>query len=387
MSTSSKVSMKLKRLLCRLSKSMDRARGKGQNPNMADFIGIYRKIWEDAAGRISGDFIEIQEGLWKISCGGRTTFVNNYKVQIDDPVVLSMAGNKPLCYRMLGEAGIRVPPHETFRFPDCERPIRFMQQFDGEYYVVKPASGTAGSYGVTTHIATPGECRKAIALAAVFSEDLLIEKLVPGESYRILVLNGEVIHASRRRGVRVTGDGCATARELLVRACGGKGIRSSRRGAGWEEDRDARATLSAQGLGLESVLEKGREVLAKSVRSRNEIREEICTFYDENVTGIIGNGLRETAVRAAGILNVRFAGIDFLTVDPSASPGTDAGAVNEVNTTPGLHNHYGLDNDGDAFPAVDVLRFLLGIPKNANPSPTPGQAGIRTEFHPTRGTP
>lgn len=362
------VTMELRRALCRLYKGLARARGRGRNPNMADFTGVYKKIWEDAAGRISGRFLEIQEGFWKISIGDRTTYVNNFKVQIDDPVVLSMAGNKPLCYRMLAEAGIRVPPHHPFRFPDCDSPIRFMERFEGGFFVVKPAAGTAGSYGVTTHIAMPGECRNAIALAALFSEDLLIERLVPGESYRILVLNGEVIHASRRRGIRVVGDGRETVGNLLLGDYDPGGRRFLSRSGSLEDDRDAEATLAAQGLRLGTVLEEGREILAKSVRSREVVRKEICTFYDENVTKTIGSGMRETAIRAAEALNVRFAGIDVLTIDPYAPFGSERGVVNEVNTTPGLHNHYGLVNNGDAAPAVEVLRFLLGIPGGTNPS-------------------
>jgi len=354
---------------------------------MADFTGTYEKIWRDAAARIAGEFLEIREGLWKVSGGGRTTIVNNFKVQIDDPVVLSIAGDKPLCYGLLREAGIPVPLHESFRFPDCETPIRFMRRFVDGYFVVKPATGTAGSHGVTTHIATSAECRQAIALASLFSRDLLIERLVPGESYRILVLNGEVIHASRRRGIRVTGDGEMTVRELLHRSFGGRRGWSSWERAHWGKDRDARATLEAQGLGLDSVVEKGREILAKSFPSGGAVRKEICTFYDEDVTEIVGTEMRATSVRAAAIVNVRFAGIDILTVDPSAPARSGAWAVNEVNTTPGLHNHYALDNACDASPAVDVLRFLLGIPERMDLTSGPARGGGSSKLHPTRGQP
>ena len=350
MTSLSTFSMELRRAWCRLARGLARARGRSPNPMMADFIAIYERIWRDAAERISADFSEIQKGLWRIAYNGRATCVNNYKVQIDDPVVLGMAGDKPLCYRLLLADGIPVPDHECFRYRDHARAVRFMRRFDGGFFVVKPAAGTAGSCGVTTHIATPRECRQAIALASLLSEEILIERLVPGECYRVLVLDGKVLHASRRRGIRVTGDGRATVAELLGRIRGGA------------EDRDAQATLTAQGMTLDSVPRKGREVLARSFDNERPVREEICTFYDEDVTGLIAPGLGDTAVRAAGALKARFAGIDIITVDPTVPLGESGGAVNEVNTTPGLHNHYGLLNSGDASPAVDVLRYLFGIP-------------------------
>ena len=136
-------------------------------------------------------------------------------------------------------------------------------------FVVKPAHGTSGGVGITTHIRNFRDCRNAAALASLYCPDLVIERLIPGESYRVLVLNGEVrIHASRRRGVRVEGDGQSTIVQLVEMANQrSRGSRGRRRPPLYLSDPEIRATLHAQridpGTDLpgdgRSILLKGRE--------------------------------------------------------------------------------------------------------------------------------
>ena len=92
---------------------------------------------------------------------------------------------------------------------------------------------------------------------------------------------------------------------------------------------------------------------------------EVRTTYDEDVTGRIGYGLKEQAVRAAHSIRSRFAGVDIITKDLAIPLEESGGVINEINTTPGLHNHYHLSGgmENHSPPAVPVLRYLLGIPR------------------------
>lgn len=351
------VSTRLLRLRCRIWKAWAGATGKDPNVDMSAYIPFYKNLWQDAAMRVGGGFEELAPGYWRITAGGRSTVVHNYKVGIDDPVTFHIAGNKPLCYQLMRKEGLSVPEHLSFRLKDLEPARRFMEKREG-LFVVKPAVGTAGSRGVTTHVADFNECRRASALASLFSPDILIETHIPGESYRLLILDGRLIHAARRRGIRVTGDGKRSVRKLMEADAG----IANDAGTLWE--RDVKSLLALRAYTLDSIPGDGEDLLvsSRSGASRNHV--EALTFYDEGVTGKICEDLRDQAVRAARAIGSRFAGVDIITGDPSVPLKRSGGAIHEINTTPGLHNHYDLSGECEngTPAAVPVLEYLLGIP-------------------------
>ena len=116
----------------------------------------------------------------------------------------------------------------------------------------------------------------------------------------------------------------------------------------------------AQELTIESVPDAGRNVLVQSAYAPLEKNVEIRTVFDEDATEQIGSELRDQAARAVQALGSSFAGVDVITLDPSLPLGKAGGVINEINTTPGLHHHYGLAGGrGGVAPAVRVLDRLL----------------------------
>lgn len=324
-----------------------------------DMIPLYKKIWEQTANDLHADFTELAEGIWEIRIGDKKTRICGYKLQLDDPVLLEMAGKKSLCYELMRRNGLPVPQYARFGFEEIDTARHFMQSQDG-FFVVKPESGTSSGLGITTHIKTYGESIRAIALASLYYNKMIIERLVPGESYRFLVLDRRVIHVSRRRGVRVQGDGESTIAQLLARNRSltvredSVGVR-----AGPAFDRDSEATLQSQGLSADSIPEKGRVILAKSFAKHIRTNAEVRTVYDEDVTDLVCDDIREQAISAAQVTGIRMAGVDIITIDPSISLEASGGVISEINTTPGMHHHYRLPNDKGFQPAHQVLQFLL----------------------------
>jgi len=358
-----KLNIRLLRLKYRLDRTFKRLAGRQTYLQMSSLTGFYGNIWEEAARALSAEFNEIAHGYWEVANGANRTFINNYMVQIDDPVILNVAGNKALCYRIIRDKGLPVPDHAGYTLNELEKAEDFIRRFDAGYFVIKPSTGTSGARGITTHIESFKECVRASVLASLFSDEILIERLIPGESYRLLVLDGEMILASRRTGVWVEGDGSSTVMGLLQKEQG-RGAPAGRVRY-TDSDRDLIATLSGQGLTPSSVIEKGGKALAKSVKGRAGGYSEVRTAYDEDATKLICAGLKKEAERAAAALNSRFAGIDIVTMNPSLPLAESRGAIVEVNTTPGLHHHYNLSGNGpSAQPAVQVLKYLLRA-KNA----------------------
>lgn len=347
---SGNINISLLKLRYRLGRTLRKLAGREKYVHMTSLTGFYKRVWEEAAREIAANFTEIAEGYWKIEKGPCETFINNYVVPIDDPVVLNVAGNKSLSYRLLEEKGLPVPANSSFNIREMEVAERFMARHAGSYFVIKPSNGTSGARGITTHVRTREECLKASVLASLFSEEIIIERLIPGESYRLLVLDGRMILASKRKGLWLEGDGRSDVIALLdrggIKTCG--------------NDRDMDATLKAQGLTPGSIAEKGRRFLTKSLKNTNF--SEFRTVYDEDATRLIGPCLRQEAQLAAEALGSRFAGVDIVTTDPSVPLSKSKGAIVEINTTPGLHHHYNLSGYKPAVsPAVLVLNYLLDL--------------------------
>lgn len=335
--------------------------GRQQTVYVWEMTPLYKKIWQDAARELSASFTELADDIWEVRHQENTTRIVGHEVQLDDPVVLAVASDKAYCYRMLEKHGLPVPKFAAFSVDDLEPLKRFTETYDG-YYVVKPAKGTSAGMGITTHLRTYSECLDAAALASLYTPHLLVEQLVPGESCRLLVLDGRVIHASRRRGIRVTGDGTRNIRRLLAEELQRMRSRSNDSSPEFSSrDRDLDAILKAQGLSEDSVPEKGKEMFVKSMVKQVSVGREERTIYTENITGRICPEVREQAALAANIIGSRFTGIDIITSDISSPLAISGGKINEVNTTPGLQHHYDLENNDGRSPAVDVLRCLLKV--------------------------
>jgi len=321
--------------------------GRTESRDMSRMIPFYRRIWSEAADMIGADFREISADLWEISLNGRKTVIHNFRTALDNPVVLHQAGDKVLTYRLLSENGLPVPEHIAFRRGDVRKALDFMRRYPDGCFIVKPAYGTSGSAGVTTHIRSIGKCLTAIALASLYHERILIERQIFGETFRLLILDGKPLHATKRKGLIVVGDGRSTIRELLKRASAAM------------DDATLTAECACQGLKPESIPAKDRKVMVRAQVSSAGIPRELRTVFTDDAGTDISEALWQQASRAAAALDVTFAGVDIITVDPAVPLEQSHGAIIEINTTPGLHHHY---RDGRSLgqpPTVVLLEHLL----------------------------
>lgn len=312
-------------------------------------VGEHRAVWEAAAEAIGADFVLLSDRVWEVRRGERRTRIANDLLELDDPVVLEIAGDKELCYSLADGVGVRTPDRVVFdrdRLDDAWRHVAA----DGHPFVVKPARGTSAGIGVTVGVRTRSQLTSAMATAAVRGRRVIVERLVAGESCRLLFLDGEMIHAVRRRGVSLEPDGTSSVGELLDR--GGLG---HLRG-----DSITAAFLAAQDLTLESVPAAGARIVARGVPLGETRRDEVRTVYDEVITDLVSADLAADAGRVVAAVGSRWAGVDVVTPDPGR-PLSDVGALLEINTTPGILHH--CSPGPDACPvAVRVLERLLSGP-------------------------
>lgn len=344
----------LQRPIIRLKKKWIDWTGRSGQVYFLDRVPEYREMWRAVAEDLGGQLVPLANDLWEIEVARVRTRMHLHQTEFDNPAVLGLAGRKVAVHRLLAAAGLPVPEFAVFSLDDLEPAYRF-QAAHPTGCVVKPANGYGGQ-GVTTHVQKASEVRRAAILASLYDSELLIEVQIPGESYRLLVLEGRMVHAVRRRGPRLKGDGISRIRSLVE-------AEDTRRRAngqpGLALDRDCLFTLAYQGLSPDSVPAEGKTFVAKSVNDAARKYSEVRTVYNEVVTDLVCDSLRGDAERAARVVGSDFLGVDVITTDPAVPLQRCGGVINEVNTTPALHHHY--EASGARYPrvALDVVRALL----------------------------
>jgi cyanophycin synthetase len=317
-------------------------------------VAEYRRIWRAVTAAKGGTFTELADDLWEIRVGDARVRILNHELEFDNPVTLGLAGRKSVVHRLLCGAGLAVPEHAVFSLATIDDACRFLSGHP-RGCVVKPSGGYGGK-GVTTHVQTPAEVRRAAILASLYDAELLIEAQIPGECYRLLVLEGKVIHAVCRRGPRAQATGGATVRQLIEE----ENARRTRAGtAALTIDRDCLFTLGCQDLTLDSTPAAGRDVLLKTVNDTSRQYTEVRTVYTQAATDLVCASIRRDAEAAAQIVGSDFLGVDVITPDPAVPLARSGGVINEVNTTPALHHHYDVSREAYPQSALPVLEALL----------------------------
>ena len=322
--------------------------------NHDNVSAVYLEIWRRAARELDASLADLGSGFLELSKGSARVRVWLHWVPLEDIVANRLSLDKARVHELLAEQGLPTPEHVELDSRDLDGALEFMARRDGPC-VVKPASGTSGGDGVTSGVASREDLLRARLRASRGDRRLLIEGQVPGNAYRLLVLDGELLDAVRRHPPAVTGDGRSNVAELIAAE-----NRSRLAGGGWggfrvlTVDLEAVLALQRQGLALGSIPEAGREVTVKAVESQNAPRE------NETVTEPVSPELVGELWAAAQAVGLRLAGIDLVAPDLSRPLRESGGAIVEVNGTPGFQYHYLVARPEAATPiAVPILRRLL----------------------------
>jgi GNAT-family acetyltransferase (TIGR03103 family) len=294
-------------------------------PEGYDQLNPYARIVADEAMR-RGIRVEVTDPAWgelRLTSGGRTVLTRESLSELTSAVAMSRCDDKRVTRRILAEAGLSVPRGRTATGDDGD--AAFLAEVGR--VVVKPARGEQGN-GITVGVRTPEALAAAVALAARFCPDVLIEEMRAGEDMRVVVIDHEVVAAAVRRPASITGDGVHDIAELIER-------QSRRRAAatGGEStipiDDMTRDVLAEAGHELHDVLPEG-QVLA--VRKTANLHTG-GTIHD--VTGELHPTIAEACVTASRALDIPVTGLDLLVPAPD---GPEHVFI-EANERPGLANH------------------------------------------------
>ncbi|MBV8481113.1 MAG: hypothetical protein JOY72_12515 [Actinobacteria bacterium] len=298
---------------------------------------VYAELWGAAADEAGAEIHALGNGFLELRRDGRSVRVQNDRTPLDDYVTVLLSEDKPLVHRLLADAAVPTPRHVEVGARDLAAACAFLRA--AGTCVVKPAAQTDAGTGVTTGVRTPAQLERALLRAARSGPRVLVEQQAAGDMLRLLLLDGQLLHALRRRPPSVVGDGRSTVHDL-VHAENERRLAGQGADALWlvTIDLDCLFALERQGIRLGSVPAAGERVFVKGATSQSR-RDD-----DEPAADALPAELVADAARAARAVGLRLAGVDVVA-------GDDAWVVLEVNCTPALHPHPGV--------AVPILHALL----------------------------
>ncbi len=287
-------------------------------------------------------------------------------------IAVELASDKEETNKILGSLGLPVPRQELVQSADAA--WRAARRLGGPV-VLKPYNGNHGR-GITINVTAQDEVRAGFEAAREHSRSVIVETYLAGDDHRLLVVNGELIAATRRTPGHVVGDGASTVAQLV------EVVNSDpRRGVGHEKvltklklDREAELMLERKGYTAGSVPAAGEVVPLRSTANLS------TGGTATDVTDIIHPDNRAMAERAVRAVGLDVGGVDFLSTNIAESYKSIGGGICEVNAAPGFRMHIapseGTPRDA-AGPVIDML-FPPGTPSRVPIAAVTGTNGKTT---------
>jgi D-alanine-D-alanine ligase-like ATP-grasp enzyme len=321
---------------------------------------FYRAYWEHAADRLGAGIADLGNDYFRIALGKRSTLVNFHCVNLDSHFNKLLVDRKPFISGLIRELGYASPRFMEYTLREIEAAGDFLRDINGPC-VVKPTSDSGGR-GITTQIR---DWKRLVQASLAASRTLslpvlMIEEQIPGDAYRLLYLDGRLLHAVKRGKCTVQGDGRSDIRRLV-------GIENVNRLNGRELqalsqltiDLELKYTLADQGRSLGTVPGAGEAFVVKNVSNQNARRDQAV------VTQRVHPAYHELAARVSGQLGAHLFGVDIVTRDIAERPTESNSAVIEINIPPGLHYHeLTAGQQGFSEVGASILGYLL---KEAEP--------------------
>lgn len=287
-------------------------------------------------------------------------------------ISVELASDKEETNKILGSLGLPVPRQHLVT--SQTEAIKAAQRLGGPV-VLKPYNGNHGR-GITINITGEDEIRAAFDAAREHSRSVIVETFQEGADHRLLVVNGELIAATRRTPGHVVGDGSRTITELVEIV-----NQDPRRGVGHEKvltrlelDREANLMMERVGYTADSVPKEGQVVFLRSTANLS------TGGTATDVTDVIHPDNRDMAVRAVRAIGLDVGGVDFISPNIAESYKNIGGAICEVNAAPGFRMHVapseGTPRDA-AGPVIDML-FPPGTPSRVPIAAVTGTNGKTT---------
>jgi len=263
--------------------------------------------------------------------GSRQKRIQAAETSNTSAIAESIAQDKELTKMLLHAAGVPVPNGRVVT--TVEDAWAAAQEIDAPV-VIKPRDGNQGK-GVAVNISSHEQITLAFNVAVKISDEIIVERYLPGHDYRLLVIGKNLVAAARRDPPQVIGDGVHSIRQLVEQVNSdplrGDGHATSLTKIRFDDI--ALATLAKQDYDANSIPPQGARIILRN----NANLSTGGTATD--VTDDVHPELAARAVAAAQMVGLDICGVDIVCNSVHKPLEEQEGGIVEVNAAPGLRMH------------------------------------------------
>ena len=277
-------------------------------------------------------FIRLTDGnLVQLGHGAAQRRIWTAETDRTSAIAESIASDKDLTKTLLQSCGVPVPEGSLVR--SASEAWEEAQDI-GLPVVLKPYDGNHGR-GVSLNLMTQADVEKAYHQAARKgdSASVIVERFIPGDEHRLLVVGTRMVAAAKGESLWVTGDGehdivALVNRQINTDPRRGEGEDAPLNPVKPDVSGEIILELERQGLSPHSVPLAGQKVL---IQPNGNVAID--------VTDQVHPSIAHAAALAARIVGLDIAGIDLVAEDITRPLHEQRGAIIEVNASPGLLAH------------------------------------------------
>lgn len=258
---------------------------------------------------------------------------HHFSLSMGDKVseeAFEICNDKDLTKQYLHQHNVPVPMGEMFEEDVKEEDIIEYGLSLGFPLVVKPTDGNAGK-GVFANITNEKDLREIVPYVRneLDFSNIIVEKYVAGEEFRIFVIEDKVLGAMNRRPANVIGDGVLTIRQLIEQKNKIRKINPHLTSRLIKIDKEVENLLEEKGYTLNTIPKKGELVYLRE-------KSNLSTGGDAiDVTEQLTPQIEKIAIDAGkAIPGLKHFGVDMIVNDDRTT-----GVILEVNTRPGIGGH------------------------------------------------
>ncbi len=272
-----------------------------------------------------------QGSMVQFGWGSRQKRIQAAETSNTSAIAESIAQDKDLTKMLLHAAGVPVPNGRVVE--TVEDALKAAEEI-GSAVVIKPLDGNQGK-GVAVNVSTPEQITRAFNNAALISDEVIVERYLPGHDFRLLVIGKTLVAAARRDPPQVIGDGVHTIGQLIdqVNADPLRGDGHATSLTKIRLDDIALSVLSAQNLDPSAIPAQGVRVVLRN----NANLSTGGTATD--VTDDVHPDVAARAIAAAQMVGLDICGVDVVCNSVHKSMEEQGGGIVEVNAAPGLRMH------------------------------------------------
>ena len=326
----------------------------------------------DAATARGIPHIRLNDGnLVQLGYGAEQRRIWTAETDKTSAIAEGICSDKDLTKTLLSTCGVPVPEGQSV---DSADEAWEAAQDIGLPVAVKPIDANHGR-GVSLDLMSESDVRSAYEAAEKEGSGVIVERCIPGDEHRLLVVGGRMVAAIRGQTTEVLADGTHTLQQLVDQQIN----TDPRRGV--EEEFPLEFVVLANEPHMLVELQRQNLTPDSIPAAGQRVRIQRHGNLTHDVTDLVHPDVADLAATAARIVGLDIAGVDLVATDISQPLAQQHGAIVEVNAGPGLLMHIKPESGSPRPVGKAIVDNLFG-PTGEGRIPVIGVCGEVTQTQP-----